>query len=454
MAKTQLERKLTLFPLTNIVIANMIGAGIFTTSGLLMKDLQNPMIMLVLWLVGGVIALCGALVYGELGAAIPDAGGEYAFLSRLYHPVAGFLSGWISFIVGFSAPIAASAIGFSAYLFLAFPQLSNLAETTSIGEIWFQRIVAIVIIAMFTVIHRRGIQLGAQIQNGLTILKVTLIIGLIVIGFTAGHGSWHHLSEGKIFVFHLDHFKTIGLSLMWIMFAYSGWNAATYIGSEIKTPERNLPLSLLVGTVLVMLLYFFLNLFYVFAVDPESMQGVISISGLAATRALGQAMGSLISIMIAFALFSSLSAFLILGPRVYFAMARDGVFFKTLGSIHPRSHAPSRAILLQGTIAAIMVLTGSFDQILTYMGFALGIFPLFTVLGVFKLRWTGKSVFKLPGYPITPVLYLCTGTLILILAYFERPLESSLAVGTVLAGLPIYLIFRYRQGKKPSLSSQ
>ncbi|MFC2083577.1 APC family permease [Bacteroidota bacterium] len=443
-----LERKLTLFPVTNIVIANMIGAGIFTTSGLLMSDLQNPMIMLLLWLVGGLIALCGAFSYGELGAAFPQAGGEYAFLSQLYHPMLGFLSGWVSLIAGFSAPIAASAIGFSEYLFRTFPELSiNTRSSIVLNEMWIKRFISVGVIVLFTGVHLRGIKFGTRVQNILTILKILLVAGLILIGFTVGKGNWSHLSEGVEFSSNFSSWKTIGLSLMWIMFAYSGWNAATYIGSEIKAPKKNLPLSLLWGTGIVIILYFLLNLFYIYAVDAESMKGVISIGGLAGGRAFGQVLESAISIIIAFALFSSLSAFLILGPRIYYAMARDGVFFNGLSQVSSKYRVPAKAIMLQGVIACIMVITGSFDQILTYMGFSLGIFPILAVLGVFKMRKNKLTVLKLPGFPVTSLFYLFSGLTILTLAYFERPLESSLAILTVLVGVPFYFLFKHKKNK-------
>jgi APA family basic amino acid/polyamine antiporter len=445
MSLSHLDRKLTLFPVTNIVIANIIGASIFTTSGLLMQNLANPIIMLILWVVGGLIALSGALAYGELGATFPGAGGEYLFLSRIYHPFFGFLSGWVSLFAGFSAPIAASAIGFSVYLFRAFPILGQYSESTfMIGEEWMQRLVAILIILLFTAVHLRGIQYGARVQNALTILKILLVVGLILLGFFAGNGNWSHLTQFEEFKFNFDSWKTIGLSLMWIMFAYSGWNAATYIGSEIKNPRKNLPLSLFLGTGIVVVIYFFINLFYIYAVDPESMKGVISISGLAVNKAFGRTFDTTVSILIAFALFSSLSAFIILGPRVYYAMAKDRLFFKSFANVHPETHVPARSIILQGGIAALMVLTGSFDQILSYMGFSLGIFPLMAVFGIFKLRRNGQTDLKISGYPILPVFYLLSGLLILFLAFFERPVESSLAIITVLAGFPVYILFKRR----------
>jgi APA family basic amino acid/polyamine antiporter len=453
-----LQRKLGLFPLTNIVIANMVGAGIFTTSGLLMKDLHHAGIMLALWAVGGLIALCGALSYGELGAAFPHAGGEYAFLSRLFHPVLGFQAGWVSFFVGFSAPIAASAIGFTEYLTRAFPSVlklaifgNPLAQSVLKSLHWtpegaLKKLYAILIIAAFTFLHTRGLEVGARVQNYLTGLKVVLIVALVAAGFAVGKGSLAHLTSSGGFDFGFGGWKTMGLALMWIMFAYSGWNASAYVGSEVRDPARNLPRSLLLGTGVVVVLYLALNLFYVYAVPAGDMEGVISIGGLAAGNLFGKSAETVLSVLISFALFSSLSAFIILGPRVYYSMAKDGVFFKSLAKVDPRFCVPSRAIVLQGMIAAVMVLFGTFDQLLTYMGFSLGVFPILAVLGVFKLRRSGRSVIKLPGYPVVPAVYVLAGVSILVLSFLQRPKESSIAVATVLVGIPIYLIFKKKYG--------
>jgi len=443
-----LERKLGLFPLTNIVIANMIGAGIFTTSGLLMKDLHSPLVMLALWLFGGLIALCGALSYGELGAAIPHAGGEYAFLSRLYHPVLGFLSGWVSFFVGFSAPIAASAIGFSEYLTRAFPGLLHSGLIAGPLEATImKKLYAVLIIAAFTFLHTRGLETGSRVQNALTGLKILLIVGLVAAGFAVGKGSLAHLAAAVPYRFDFAGLKTAGLALMWIMFAYSGWNASAYIGSEVRDPSRNLPRSLLLGTGIVMLLYLALNLFYVFAIPPTEMEGVISIGGLAAGKLFGPSAETILSLLISFALFSSLSAYLILGPRVYYSMARDGIFFKSIAYVDPKCAVPTRSIVLQGAIAAVMVLFGTFEQLLTYMGFALGIFPLLAVFGVFKLRRSGRSAVRLPGYPVASAVYILVGAAILVLSFLERPKESLIAIATALAGIPIYLFFKRSAGR-------
>jgi basic amino acid/polyamine antiporter, APA family len=436
-----LERKLGLFPVTNIVIANMVGAGIFTTSGLLISDLGSPVLMIALWVVGGGIAVCGALSYGVLGAAMPQAGGEYLFLSRLYHPAVGFLSGWVSFVVGFSAPIAASAIGFSEYLVRASPGILTWGEGSRwVDPVIVKKLLAVAVILTFTLVHLRGVEFGSRVQNVLTALKLGFIIVLILVGFLLGSGDVAHFSEGRVPVLDFRGWKTIGLSLMWIMFAYSGWNASTYIGSEIRNPSRTLPRSLILGTGVVVILYLGLNALYVYAVDPEQMGGVISIGGLAMEQLFGRSMEIASSLLIAFALVSSLSAFIILGPRVYFSMASDGYFFKSVAEIHPRFGVPAKSILLQSAIAVLMALTGTFDQVLTYMGFSLGMFPILAVGGVLRLQRSSNGAPHIN--PAVPVLFILCSFSMLTLAYFERPVESSIALATVLAGLPVFFLFR------------
>lgn len=440
--KESLTRRLGFFPLYNIVVANIIGAGIFTTSGLLMGSLGNVPVLITVWVVGGIIALCGALSYSELGAAMPRAGGEYTFLSQLFHPSLGFLSGWVSFIAGFSAPIAASAIGFSEYFYRAFPHLFDtiLPEAmNSPGGI--KKIMAAAVIILFTGIHARGLSLGAKIQNVLTVMKIGLLVALIFAGFAFGKGDWSHFSQSDPFIFDLRGWKTGGLALLWVMFAYSGWNAATYIGSEVKNPGRNIPRALIFGTLSVLVIYFLMNLFFIYAIPPSEMKGVVSIGGLAVGNAFGARTETVVSLLISFALFSSLSAYLILGPRVYYAMSKDGYFFKSISKVEPKTHVPVRAILLQGGLSLIMVVSGTFDQILTYMGFALGMFPILAVAGVFRLRMLNKVYLKMPGFPVAQIIFLLASFGMLMLSFFERPVESGIALGTVLLGLPAYWYF-------------
>lgn len=435
-----LKPTLGFFSLTNIVVANMIGAGIFTTSGLLMEELGNPLLMLGLWLLGGLVAFAGAMSYGELGATYPEAGGEYVFLSKLFHPSLGFLSGWVSFIVGFSAPIAASAIGISEYLM----------RTVSLEISDFQlqllkKSISVVIILIFTAIHVRGMKLGAKFQDVLTVLKVVLIVVLIFIGFAWGDGSWTHFSLNETKPVTQGNFKSIGLALMWIMFAYSGWNASTYVGGEVRNPLKNLSRSLLVGTAVVALLYLLLNVLFVYALSPSEMSGVISIGGLTVNRLFGQSLDKVYSGFIAFALLSSLSAFIIIGPRVYYAMAKKGHFFRLASRIN-KHDVPGISIVAQSILAIVFAVSGTFDQILTVLGFSLGVFPILNVVGVFKLRMRHASKLKLPGYPYIQVFFVLMSLTFLVLAFLERPMESSIAIGIILVGIPLY--FWFVRGRK------
>jgi len=358
------------------------------------------------------------------------------FLSTLFHPLLGFLTGWVSFFVGFSAPLAASSLGFSEYFGRAFPGLIEWGDPELI-----KKALAIVVILALTLVHLRGMEFGSRVQNWLTVGKVLLIAGLVVAGFSLGRGDFGHFEQGAEVQRGLEGWKTAGLSLMWIMFAYSGWNASAYIGSEIRDPERNLPRSLLLGTGIVLVLYLALNLLFIYAVPPGDMSGVIAVGGLTASRLFGGPADTAISILIAFALLSSISALIILGPRVYYAMAKDGYFFKSLSKVHPVFRVPSKAIVLQFFIAAIMVMSGTFDQILTYMGFCLGIFPIVAVIGVFKLRSVGSGTYRMPLFPVAPLVFVSVSLSILVLAYLERPVESSIALATVAVGVPVYFVF-------------
>ena len=429
-----LKPTLGFFSLTNIVVANMIGAGIFTTSGLLMEELGNPLLMLGLWFIGGLVAFAGAMSYGELGATYPEAGGEYVFLSKLFHPSLGFLSGWVSFIVGFSAPIAASAIGISEYL-----TRTIALEIPDLQVQVIKKSISVFIILLFTVVHVRGMKLGSRFQDVLTVLKVLLIVVLIFIGFIWGDGNWSNFSLTNNTAGGAN-FKSIGLSLMWIMFAYSGWNASTYVGGEVKNPLKNLSRSLLVGTSVVASLYLLLNVLFVYALSPSDMSGVISIGGLTVNKLFGQSLDRVYSGFIAFALLSSLSAFIIIGPRVYYAMAKKGHFFRVASKIN-KHDVPAMSIVGQSILAIIFAVTGTFDQILTILGFSLGVFPILNIAGVIKLRKQKASKLKLPGYPFIQVFFIAMSLAFLVLAFLERPAESSIAIGIIVIGIPLYFWF-------------
>ena len=434
----KLKRSLGYFSLTNVVVGDMIGAGIFTTSGLLLAQLNNSLLLLILWGIGGVMALFGALSYGELGANFPRAGGDYAFLSELWSPLAGFLTGWISFFVGFSAPVAASSLAFSEYLTRSIPGWEGMEQLEL-----YKKAIAIGVILIFTLIHYFGLKSGSKVQNLLTVVKVVLILVFVFVGFSFGHGYMAHFGGSFSGLMEKTDLRSVGLALMWIMFAYSGWNASTYLGSEVLNPVKNIPRSLIIGTMIVTILYLLLNTLYVFAVPEEEMKNVISIGGLAANNLFNRSMDQFFSLFIAVILLSAISVLTIIGPRVYYAMAESGHFFPMAKRIN-RSNVPGVSILMQSGLAVIFIASGTFDQIITLLSFSLGIFPILAVLGVFKLRINGQSKLKMPGYPLFPALFILFSVVILVLAYMERPVESSIAVGIILAGIPVYFILRKR----------
>lgn len=434
----QVERRVGPTTATAIVVSNMIGAGIFTTSGIVASMLPNAQVLLLCWFLGGLIAISGALSYTELATRMPEEGGEYVYLKKIFHPSMGFLTGWASFFVGFSAPIAASALGFSEYLFAGLHvQIDGAA-----GILFYsKKMIAVAIIIFFTSIHYVGIKFGAIVQNTLTVFKVLIVIGLAMAGtFMAGGNVSFLQKTGGTF----DAFQ-FGTAMMIIMFAYCGWNAAAYIAGELKNPRKTLPVSLLSGSIIVMLLYLAVNIFILKAVPYSEMKGVIAIVETASVATFGPWMGSVTSLFVAVMLLSSLSAFVMIGPRVYYAMAKDGMFFKFAANLHSKTKVPGRSILIQGGIAILMVSVGSFERLVMYIIFSLSIFPILAVGGLFLARRKkigDDSAVKTWGYPVVPIFYLASSFILMIISYINRPVEATVAIVTVGMGVPIYFILK------------
>ena len=355
-----LKREIGLFSATILVVANMIGTGIFTTSGFIMAELRAPRAMMACWGFGGIFALCGALCYGELGARFPKAGGEYVFLRESFGRPMGFLSGWISLIVGFSAPIAAAAMAFSEYLFTAFgisggPVLPVAVLGVQVAVISPMSLSAAGMILVFSLVHYHSLLTGSRVQNFLTLFKVVLILLLIGAGFVLGEGTFANFAvagknPGSSPGFSME---TFAVSLIFISFAYSGWNAAAYVGGEIINPRKNIPLALTAGTLLVMALYLLLNLLFVYALPPDGMAGVLEIGAKAAAALFGEEMSRWFAGAVSIGILSVLSAMIMTGPRVYYAMSRDGIFFDLFGRLNPKHRTPAGSIFLQAAIAMI-----------------------------------------------------------------------------------------------------
>ena len=448
--RAELVRQLGFVSSTALVISNMVGAGIFATTGIMAGDLGSARLILGCWGVGAVFALAGALSYSELGINFPSSGGEYVYLTHAYGPEWGFMTGWVSFFAGFSAPIAAAALAFSDYLGHFFTGLQAEHAALVIGSgAWSLRlgasqVVASSLIAGFTILNCFGLGRVAKVQNVLTGTKVLVIAGLVLFGFWAGTGDWRHFSEPAVRTSTTSLPAQFIVSLLWVMFGYSGWNAATYVAEEVRRPERTLPAALATGTAIVAAMYVGLNLVVIYSTPLESMKGEIAIGSLAASNLFGPRVASLFSGLMALSIMATVSAEVTIGPRVYYAMAKNRAFFASAGTVHPRWHTPVVAILSQGLCAMLMTLT-PFPDLILYIGMSLTLFTVLSVGSLFIFRrrpgWQRLRALEF-AWPLIPVLYILVGTVMMLYGIGTHPVSSLLAFATVGAGA---LAYRFRR---------
>ena len=428
LSQQQKPKAIGLFTATCIVVANMIGTGVFTSLGFQVVDIKSGFTLLFLWMVGGVFALCGALSYGELGAAMPYSGGEYYYLSRIYHPVIGFLSGWVSVTVGFAAPIAAAAMALGAYFKSVFPLISS-------------PIIALAVVIGVSIIHSKSKTFGSYFQQIFTILKVLLIVVLIVCGlFLAEPQQLGFLpSTGDV---NLIFSSPFAISLVYVTYSYSGWNAAVYLASEVESPEKNLTRSLIGGTLIVMGLYLLLNFIFLYTTPINKLAGELEIGYIAANQIFGAFGAKIMGILISFGLISSISSMVLAGPRVTQAIGEDIPLFKMLARKNSQG-IPYLAILVQLFIVTVLILTSSFEAVLTYLGFTLTLSSFMTVLGVFVSRFRYPEAhrpYQTWGYPFTPLIFLAISLWMLVYLLIDKPVESLTGMGTLLVGLIVYFV--------------
>ena len=410
---------------TNMVIANMIGTGIFTSLGFQVVPeigIPDPFVILVIWLVGGIISLCGATVYGEIATSIPKSGGEYTFLTNLYHPLLGFMSGWISITIGFSAAIAGLSIATGEY-FLPMLEMEN---TETVLGIPIVKLIGCVVIVAVALIQMKGVKFGGIVQNYMTYIKLALVAVFLAlpfffgtdantsgINFAPSEGSWD-------MIFSLS----FAGSLVWVMFAYSGWNASSYIVGNLENPKRNLPYSLIAGTLIVTVLYILLNTVFMYVATFEELAFQVDLGNVVSTKLLGSTIGLIFSGVFSLALISGLNAMFIAGPRVAQQMGKDNVVFKVLGK-ESKSGAPRAAILTMMVISMILVFTFSFADLIKFTGFTLSIFALLTVFGIFILRRRGNrsdDVVKAWAYPLTPIIFIALTVWMIIYFVKDEPI--------------------------------
>ncbi len=420
--------KIGLVTATSLVIANMVGTGVFTSLGFQVGEIPSPLPLILLWVVGGIIALCGSLSYGELGAALPRSGGEYHLLSTIYHPAIGFMSGWVSATLGFGAPTALAAIALGKYTAAVFPFVN---ETHLAGG----AVVAI------TAIHSYSIKTGSLFQVSSTALKVLLILVFIAAAFFTPEPQ--HISLIPTWQ-ELQLIITPGfaVALIYVSYAYTGWNAAVYIAGEVENPEKNLPNALFSGTLMVLILYVCLNYVFLYSVPMTELEDVVEVGFLSASRIFGQAGGELMSMVISLLLVSTVSAMVFVGPRISMTMGEDMPLLSVLGKKNAKG-IPVNALLFQMTVTLLFIYTSSFEQVLIYASFMLTLFTSMTVFGVFVLRWKNPELprpYKTWGYPITPAIYVLLSLWIMIYVLLDKTTETLIGLGIGAAGLIFYAI--------------
>lgn len=445
-AGVYLKRQLGAFDAAAIVISNVIGGGIFFVPVIVAQLVPSPGALIAVWITGGALALAGAMAYAELAAVRPHAGGEYVYLRDAFGPIAAFLTGWTSFIAGFSGAIAASAVALADYVVRFVP-----------GAAHAKPAIALTAIAALTLIHVRGIGPGRLVQNLLAGLKVAGILVIVAVGFAFGHG---HAANLSVAAGHTAGIPWL-LALVPVMFTYSGWNAAAYVAEEMRDPSRNVPLALGLGTLAVVAVYVLLNALYLYAMPIAELAAVPGgrLMDTAAERLFGFAAGNLLAIFTIVSLSASVSAMVLAGPRVYFAMARDGMFVRAAGRVHPRFHTPAAAIVAQSVWSGVLVLSGTLSQLVSYTGFAVVLFSAVAVVALFVLRRhdarldgstaTGgpasARAFSAIGYPWAPALFVAASVVMLANEVWRNPVPTLVGTGLIVAGLPVYYLVRARR---------
>ena len=417
--------------MTAIVIANMIGTGVFTSLGFQLENIRSGFVLLLLWGLGGLIALCGAMTYAELGAAMPRSGGEYNFLSRIFNPLAGFVSGWVSATIGFAAPTALAAMTFSAY---ATHSLASEAGDS------FEKALAVTLVVVLMLVHMSSRRRSGGLQSFFTTLKIVAIVVFCVLALTfvdAPQPIEFLPQSGDAEILTSSAFA---VSLIYVSYAYTGWNAATYLSSELEEPQKNLPRILFVGTAVVTLLYVALNYVFLRVAPMDAMSGQLEVGFVAAEFAFGEWGGRLAGLVLAMLLISTVSAMTVAGPRVLQVIGEDFAPLRRLAATNADG-LPYAAITTQSVLTIVFIVTGSFESILVFAGFTLALNSFVTVAGIFRLRYSQPALtrpYRTFAYPVTPLVYLLLMGWTLAFVLISRPTEALFGVALIASGVVIY----------------
>lgn len=453
----RLIRQLGLFDSAMILMGIVIGSGIFLTTGIMAKSIPSPGLILFAWLIGGLLTLAGALTYAELGAAMPEAGGQYVYLKQAYGSLVGFLFGWIVFLVYMTGGIAALAVGFAEYFSHFFPGLGtdrylftgemNVFQTRFQYSLSYGQIIAIIVIVLLTIFNYIGVGLGKTIQNIFTVIKIGMVLAFIALGLAVGKGA------GGEFFFKPEGFSFsqivvgTGMALVAVSWAFDGWNNVNFVAGEIKKPERNLPLALILGTLGITVLYLLVNIVYFQVLPLQAMIGVVKIAETATDSLFSGFAAGLVSAAIMISILGSLNGSILTGPRVYYAMAKDKLFFRRVASVHPRFQTPAFAIVIQCIWSCLLTLSGTFEQLITFVMVVSIMFWVAATASVFTLRKKYPDLprpYKTWGYPVVPIIFIMTSSGILVNTMIERPVESLAGLGITMIGMPVYYFWKMK----------
>lgn len=434
-----------------LIVGNIIGVGIFTTTGYIARYIPEPGLMILVWIAGGFISFCGGITYAELSTRYPLAGGDFHYLSHAFHPLLGFLFGWSALLVTYTGSIAVISVGFGHYFLNFFhPDINQyFFSIPGIGgTLTFPQILAISVSLIISYSNTRGMRTGAIWQYILTLLSILTLLVYIIFGFSSTRGSWEHLKPLFPTSFSVDIFQRMGVALIGIYFTYSGWTVLAYIAGEIKDYQRNIPLVTWLGVATVTFLYVLMNILYLYAIPESSMADLIDIGYQVLLVLWGEKTGFFFTCMILIAVLSTLNATILSGARIYYAMSQEGKFFPAIGTLHSRFGTPARAIWLQFSWTVLLILSGSFNQLLTYTVFIMVCFGFLSGISLFLLRRKEShkpDAYSVWGYPFTPLLYIIMTLWIMINTLQDQPRETLLGLLLVLLGIPFYLYFQ----KKP-----
>ncbi len=451
-SRPSLQRVLGLWSAISIVIGTVIGSGVFLVPSAMIHFVGSVKLLFVVWIVAGLLSLFGALTYAELAAAMPEAGGEYVYLGAAYGPFWGYLYGWTQFWVAKSGSIATLAAGFYTYLTAFFPVLGvsvvvlplHIGPHGSLLEIHYGQLVAIALILILAGVNYVGVRSGGNVQVVVTIVKMALIAGIIVVGILFGKGDFGHFGTGVVGVGGIAGFFAAMVSALW---AYDGWNNVSMVSSEIRNPQRNLPRALIFGTAAVILTYLLINVAYFYVLNPAEVDVSRRVAADMMSHIYGRAAAGAVTIAVLISIFAALNGSILSGSRVPYAMARDGLFFRTAAAVHPKFKTPGHAMILLCLWSSVVVLSGWFDDLYNFVIFGSWILYLMTAVSLFVLRRKRPDLprpYRVTGYPFVPVLFVCVALMLLVSTLQTRPRESLMGLGLMALSVPFYFYWKRR----------